>query len=78
MKKIVLALLISWSSYSQELVKNVTLNLSKKTDVFQIVEEDKKQVSFLADMIEKQILLLKMVALSTLQWKSTETKTLYA
>lgn len=55
MKKIVLALLISWSSYSQELVKNVTLNLSKKTDVFQIVEEDKKQVSFLADMIEKQI-----------------------
>ena len=47
MKKTALLLLtlISFSSFSQELIKTLPLKLAKRTDVFQVVEEDKKQIS---------------------------------
>lgn len=46
MKKIifVIAILITTNSFSQEIVKSTRLNISKNAEVFQIVEEDKKQV----------------------------------
>ena len=37
--------LICFKSFSQEAVKNIDLGISKNAEVFQIVEEDKKQVS---------------------------------
>ena len=47
MKKILLisTVLISITAHSQEFFKNLNLNLTKKTEVFQIVEENKKQVT---------------------------------
>ena len=47
MKKIHALLLsfVSFLSYSQEIAKSVNLGISKNAEVFQIVEEDKKQVS---------------------------------
>lgn len=47
MKQIVctIAFFISFFSFSQELVQDISLKLNKKTDVFQIVEEQKNQVS---------------------------------
>ncbi|MEO5777775.1 MAG: hypothetical protein ABIQ27_12790 [Flavobacterium sp.] len=47
MKKIfyLLICLICLNSFSQEIIKSVNLNISKKAEVFQIVEESKKQVS---------------------------------
>lgn len=47
MKKIlvVFVCLICNSSFSQEMVKSVDLGISKNADVFQIVEQEKKQVS---------------------------------
>jgi hypothetical protein len=47
MKKIYALLLsfVSFYSYSQEIAKSVNLGISKNAEVFQIVEEDKKQVS---------------------------------
>jgi len=48
MKKITILLilsLVSFCSFSQEIVKSVNIGLSKNADVFQIVEQDKKQVS---------------------------------
>lgn len=47
MKKILFALscLHTILTFSQELVKNVSLDLPKKTDVFQIIEEEKKEIS---------------------------------
>jgi hypothetical protein len=47
MKNIILFLsfFLFSKSFSQETVKSINLNLSKKTDVFQVVEEDKKQVT---------------------------------
>jgi hypothetical protein len=48
MKKIlfVLLLLVSSTSNSQELVKELKIKLGLKTDAFQIVEEQKKQIAF--------------------------------
>ena len=48
MKKILslLIFLIGFNSFSQEMVKSTSLNISKKAEVFHIVEGDKKQVSF--------------------------------
>ena len=37
--------LIGFHSFSQEMIKNTSLSINKKSDVFQIVEENKKQVS---------------------------------
>lgn len=47
MKKIfsLLICLVCFKSFSQEIVKSVDLNISKNAQVFQIVEENKKQVS---------------------------------
>lgn len=47
MKKIYAFLIsiVSFYSYSQEIAKSVNLGISKNAEVFQIVEEDKKQVS---------------------------------
>lgn len=46
MKKIaVILLLSSLNCISQNLAKNITLNYARKNDVFQVVEENKKQVS---------------------------------
>ncbi len=46
MKKLLfaLALLITSISFSQELVKSVPLKVAKKSDVFQVVDSEKKQV----------------------------------
>ena len=41
----ILFVLISFSSFSQEMVKSLDLKIAKNTTVFQVVEEDKKQVS---------------------------------
>lgn len=48
MKKLLCALilLVSLTSNSQELVKELKINLGLKTDAFQIVEEQKKQIAF--------------------------------
>ena len=47
MKKtlIICSILFSITCFSQELFKNLNLNLTKKTDAFQIVDEDRKQVT---------------------------------
>lgn len=47
MKKsfLILFALISFHSFSQEMVKSLNLKTSKNSDVFQVVEEDKKQLS---------------------------------
>lgn len=47
MKKLLFAffLIISSTSFTQSLSKSINLNLSRRNDVFQIVEENKKQVS---------------------------------
>ncbi len=47
MKKILALVIsvISFCSYSQEVVKSVDLGISKNAEVFQVVEEGKKQVS---------------------------------
>lgn len=47
MKKIfpLLICLICFSSFSQEMVKSVNLGISKNAEVFQVVQEDKKQVA---------------------------------
>ncbi len=47
MKKsfLILFALISFHSFSQEMIKSLDLKISKNADVFQVVEEDKKQVS---------------------------------
>lgn len=47
MKKIIAIVisLISFCSYTQEIVKSVDLAISKNAEVFQVVEDDKKQVS---------------------------------
>jgi hypothetical protein len=47
MKKIFFAIvvLITTHSFSQELIKSTAFSVTKKSDVFQIVEESKKQVS---------------------------------
>lgn len=37
--------LVCFSSFAQQMVKGVDLGISKKAEVFQVVEEDKKQVS---------------------------------
>ena len=45
MKKLFITLLITSVSFSQELVKEFNFKLAKKTDVFQVVEAEKKQIS---------------------------------
>jgi hypothetical protein len=47
MKKILVTLLVlsSLNTFAQTLTQSVPLNVSKKSDVFQVVEEDKKQIS---------------------------------
>lgn len=44
MKKLLFALLVTSISFSQELVKSIPLSISKKSDVFQVVDTQKKQV----------------------------------
>ncbi|WP_298117998.1 hypothetical protein [Flavobacterium sp.] len=45
MKKLLLALFVTSVSFSQELIKEFNFKLPKNSDVFQVVEEDKKQIS---------------------------------
>ena len=44
MKKLLFALLITSISFSQQLVKTMNLKLPKKSDVFQVIDSEKKQV----------------------------------
>jgi len=44
MKKLLFALLITSISFSQQLVKTMNLKLPKKSDIFQVIDSEKKQV----------------------------------
>lgn len=44
MKKLLFALLITTFSFSQELVKSIPIKIAKKSEVFQVVDQEKKQV----------------------------------
>jgi hypothetical protein len=44
MKKLLFALLITSISFSQELVKSLNIKIPKKSDVFQVIDSEKKQV----------------------------------
>ncbi len=44
MKKLLVALLITSFSFSQELLKSIPLKIAKKSEVFQVVDQEKKQV----------------------------------